>query len=92
MWDSSPVASTTTAGPTSAPSGTPSIPGAPSMKWTGASMWVPLCAPKSSRVTLHTPPALIEMESSVATTGSPGKETIPGRIGTLTSSHSIGPV
>ena len=46
------VPSTTTAGPQSASRDTLSIPGAPSMKCTGASTWVPVCTPNESLLTL----------------------------------------
>ena len=67
----------------------PSTPGAPSMKWTGASTCVPLWTPKSSRETLQTAPSAIAIGRSMRTTGSPGNEIIPGRIGTLMSIHTI---
>ena len=72
-------------------SGRASAPAPPSMKWTGASTWVPVWAPMSSRVTLHDAPLAIAWASSILIGGSPGKTAIPGRIGTVTSTQPVPP-
>ena len=85
MSPAAPRASATSAGPTSASSGMRSIPGAPSMKWQGASTWVPVWVPSSIRLTFARSPAAIRVAGSIATAGSPSKVTIPVRSGRLTS-------
>jgi hypothetical protein len=86
---STPVASTTVAGPTSTSSGRLSAAAAPSKKCSGASMCVPEWTPKSSRLTFATAPSAIAVTRSRCTVGSPGYMTIPSRIGTVMSSSSM---
>jgi len=62
-----------------------SMPAPSGLKWNGASMWVPVWAPISMRVTLAPSPRAMLRASGSDTPGSFGQTGMPSWIGTVTS-------